>query len=155
MARVLYEGVIEKHPSTRLRLGARSNLVENHAFESEICKVQAGGEDSLNAAERKSMQKLTSSDVVIENEEVQNESLSFADRLLKRHRFSTVPKKSKYIDLRFILATSNICERLFSLAGYAMGSRRMGVLPTNIESQLFLNVNSMLWGIQDVHDMLA
>lgn len=59
------------------------------------------------------------------------------------------------MDLSFILATSNICERLFSVAGLAINPRQMGALHTNIELQLFLNVNSALWGIGDVHLMLA
>jgi len=29
-----------------------------------------------------------------------------------------------YLDLRFLCPTSNMCERLFSIAGYAMNDRR-------------------------------
>lgn len=60
-------------------------------------------------------------------------------------------KKSKYLDLRFIVATSNLCEPLFSRAGHAIGSCREGALPSIIESQLFLNVNSANWGIDDIN----
>ena len=46
-------------------------------------------------------------------------------------------KKSKYMDLKFIIPTSNICERLFSAAGYGLNDRRQAILPANFESQMF------------------
>lgn len=60
---------------------------------------------------------------------------------------------SKYIDLRFILPTPNMCQRLFSKAVYALNSRREGFLPTNFNCQLLLLVNARLWGMVAVHEM--
>jgi len=44
-----------------------------------------------------------------------------------------------FIDTRFMLPTSNDCERLFSK-----------VVAVNLESQLFLNVNNDLWSGKDI-----
>ncbi len=54
------------------------------------------------------------------------------------------------MDLRFLLPTSNACERLFSRAGYVLGDRRQSIHPANFEQQMFLFANSHLWGIEDV-----
>lgn len=58
------------------------------------------------------------------------------------------------MDTRFILSTSNLCERLFSLACYTLNDRRRQALPAHIESQLFLHFNQDYWGIRDVHCVL-
>lgn len=153
-ARLLFEGVMDKHPSTRSRLGTRSNLVDNPIFENAVAKVQAANEAALTSSERKSIAHLLRDEQSRPQEDTGSEGFSFAERLLKRRRLNESQQKSRYLDLRFILATSNLCERLFSLAGHAIGSRRKGSLPSNIESQLFLNVNSGYWGISEVHEML-
>ena len=58
------------------------------------------------------------------------------------------------MDLRFIRPTSNMCERLFSVAVYALNDRRKSVLPVNFERQLFLHADSHLWGISDVKNLV-
>lgn len=75
--------------------------------------------------------------------------LSFAQRAMKRQKVSSF-QRTKYIDIRFLLPTSNLCERLFSKAGYAFNERRRGILPSNFESQIFLNLNRDLWSAEDI-----
>ena len=53
------------------------------------------------------------------------------------------------------MATSNICERLFSIAGYAVGERRNAILPQNLEIQLFLFSNVEYWGINEIHALVS
>ncbi len=55
------------------------------------------------------------------------------------------------MDLRFLLPTWNLCERFFSIAGHTLGDRRQNILPSNFEMQLFLYMNSSLWGLEDVN----
>lgn len=57
-ARVLFDVVLKKSVAARLRLGDRSNLDENVAFENTVCKVQNGKENTLTAGERKLLQQL-------------------------------------------------------------------------------------------------
>jgi hypothetical protein len=48
---------------------------------------------------------------------------------------------SQYLDLRFILPHSNICERQFSASGFTYNKNRQGLLPANLEMQLLLEAN--------------
>ena len=57
---------------------------------------------------------------------------------------------NNFLDTRFILPTSNICERLFSKAGFALSDRRKSIHPAALEEQMFLHINSSLWNIDDV-----
>ncbi len=62
--------------------------------------------------------------------------LSLADRALKRRRLDQ-QQSASYMDTRFRQPTSNVVEQLNSQAKYAIGQRRKGVLPHNLEMQLF------------------
>lgn len=57
----------------------------------------------------------------------------------------------KYMDPHFLVPTSNICERLFSKAGFCLSDRRSKILPSNFESQIFLHVNKEHWSMNDVN----
>ncbi len=68
---------------------------------------------------------------------------SLAERAIKKRRVVTNARDG-YMNTRFILPTSDICERLLSKAGYALNDRRKGILPCNFEIQIFLHVNHSL-----------
>ena len=104
--------------------------------------------NQLTQNERKSVETLrvhhtstcTESDLI---------NLSLAERTLKRRRKNT-ESINNYMYVRFVLPTSNVCERLFSTAGFSQSDRRGRVPPMNFEEQIFLHINSNLWNIQDV-----
>lgn len=73
----------------------------------------------------------------------------FANRALKRQQLSSTIGSEQYK-----VPTSNICEWLISVAGYALDSKRMGLLPPNLESQLVLNLNGDLWDVRDVDKVM-
>ncbi len=75
--------------------------------------------------------------------ETTDEGLSFAERLLKRSCVENA--EVTFIDSRFLFPTSNICERLFSKAGYALSDRRRRIAPMNFEQQIFLHANRSMW----------
>lgn len=54
---------------------------------------------------------------------------------------------AKYLDIRLLLPTSNLCERLFSIAGYALTNRQKDILPINLGSQLFSFMNRETYGV--------
>lgn len=60
----------------------------------------------------------------------------------------------KYVDLRFMVPTSNMCEVLVSVARSVLNERRVSTLPNNFECQLFVRVNQEFWRIQDVHELI-
>ena len=79
--------------------------------------------------------------------------MSLAERALKKRRIANATQ-SRYMDTRYIFPTSNICERLFSTAGFTLSDRRRRLLTCNFEMQIFLHVNSSYWGISDVSRIL-
>lgn len=134
-------------------LDAHAPIVESPTFEVAIVKVQSGREHQLIGPEKLSVQNLLrpgGTSAVSSS----TEKLSPADEWLGRGKKLAGANSSKYIDLRFIMATSNNCERLFSVEGMAMGNRRKGMLPSTFEEQMFLHFNSIHWGIEDVHEIL-
>ena len=148
--RAVLDEIIVIHPSLASRLETNAEIILFKSFESAIAKIEDGLEASLNDAEKDAANHLL--------KETQRshdlfKNLPLAERVLKRRRFSKTAKSS-YIDVRFIQATSNLCEKFFSTAGYTFSDRRRGLLPYNLECQLFLNVNKSFWDIRDVHSVI-
>lgn len=73
-------------------------------------------------------------------------------RALKRRKIEN--RGTRYMDLRFVLPTSNICERMFSKAGYALHYRRKSINPESFEEQMFLHANQKLWNISELNSIL-
>lgn len=73
-----------------------------------------------------------------------------SEKILKKMRNKEPVTASKYLDLHFILATSNICWWLFSEVGFTLTDRCGGISPQNFESQMDLHIKSEYWGIGDV-----
>lgn len=121
-------------------------------FESAIVKIQDRRVESLTEEEKRavSLLKTRNSVPIIPN----GANLSFAEQALKKRRIGT-ENGALYMDTHFLLPTSNICERLFSKAGHALSDRRGRIMPSNFEEQIFLHVNSDLWGISDVSKSLS
>ena len=72
------------------------------------------------------------------------ESVSFADRILASKR----PKLE--LSLKWIPATSNIAEQLFSSARHIFSDNRKNMTPVTLEAILFLKANKKLWDAQVV-----
>ena len=159
--RALFDGVIDSFPETKDRLSKSANIVHDKVFEDAVTKIQDGKLSELTLEERLSVSNLQieetqdSNEVSECNEEERN---SLAERVLKKRRMEASEidrnKKSKYMDLKFIIPTSNICERLFSAAGYGLNDRRQAILPANFEYQMFLDVNNDIWGVQEVNKIM-
>ena len=149
--RLLFDGVIEAYPRTNSRLNANADIIRNRNFETGVCKIQDGRISELEPQERTAIRDLKRDDCYEVNPEPAT-GMSLAEKLLKKSkRNSTNPN---YMDLRFIVPTSNLCERLFSRAGYALGDRRKSISPMNFEQQIFLNANSYLWSVADLNEVV-
>ena len=80
-------------------------------------------------------------------------SIDFAATLLKKRKIETAG--SQYMNVKFILPTSNLVERFFSSATYSFGDLRQSLLPMNLEMQLFLKINQRFWNEQIVASIVA
>lgn len=67
-----------------------------------------------------------------------------ADELIPRHKRTHEVAISGYMNLKFIEPTSNICERLFSMHGYAMRIQRENLSASAFEEQIFLHIRTPL-----------
>ena len=155
-ARVLFDAVATTYPMMKDRLSPQARIIDNPRFESGILKVQNKREGDLNGLEKTALRDFQKCANDLEkSDRVDTSSQNFAMRALKRMKISEeTTSASNYLDLRFILATSNICERLFSVAGYTLSDRRKSLLPVNFEIQLFLNVNARFWSIADIYELI-
>lgn len=126
------------------------SIAPDAAFESGIVKILRKQEANLSAAEKNAVRLLlraqnepTLSDVDTGNYawDLQNQA--------KRARVM----ESKYIDLRFIPATSVVAERAFSTSGLVYDEWRQAMTPYHLECVLFLKHNHQLWDAQTVAEV--
>ncbi len=114
--RVLFDAVIEKYSNTTNRLTSSAGIVLCPNFESAIGKIQRKNASVLSREETMSVSTLLlqeiTPDIIVE------EGLSFALQALYNETVD------KYTDTRFLLPTSNICERLFSKFGMTLSDMR-------------------------------
>lgn len=83
---------------------------------------------------------------------IRNGHYPFAKRLLAEVKPEVSRSKCRYLGLCFTVPTSNLCERMFSSAGYTFSDRRKSVLLSNFKTQLFLYANFSFLGLEEVHD---
>lgn len=145
-------------PSLSSRLGDDAAIVADVHFERAILEMQCGSEHSLSLSRSKQRDVrhllLTNTDKDVD---IASRSLSggfLAADIMKQDEASVTLNRSKYMDLRFLLPTPNICGSLFSSAGLALSDRRKGALPTSIEVQLFLHAYCFFWGLSDVVELM-
>ena len=79
-----------------------------------------------------------------------SERLAAADKEMEIHTHVT-----SYINLDFIVPTSNCVERLFSQGKRVFRHSRQSLLPYNFEAIMFLKANRGLWDIDVVCDALV
>ncbi|RHY45010.1 hypothetical protein DYB38_011219 [Aphanomyces astaci] len=127
--RILFDAVMEDYPQAAHYLSRSANIMSVREIES------VGG---LRVAPLEAA--------------VADKHETYAERALKRQR--RVPSEGKFLDCRFIVPTSNICERFFSATKRAIGDHRCGLLPKNFESQMFLYANADMWGMDDVQKIM-
>lgn len=94
-------------------------MLENGNFKQTIFKVQLGHENTPQAVERKAILRLHRYHYAVLDAQSRT-STSFAQRLLKHSKMEMDTKHSNYVELQFIVATSNFCDRPFSIAEYVL-----------------------------------
>ncbi|ETN14470.1 hypothetical protein PPTG_07517 [Phytophthora nicotianae INRA-310] len=147
-ARDLFNGLLEIKPSLSHYLAPNSDIVHSPDFELGVVKVHGGQAKRLSRAERSALQLFLRRSTTATCEEEEAAKLGFADRILKRRKVEAEP--SAYILLHAIPPTSNIVERLFSVARMVLRYERNRLTPLVLEMILFLKVNSLYWDVTTV-----
>lgn len=150
-ARSLFDSILADFPSTEWRLQGDADIVHSPLFESALCKIQDQRENDLTISEAVSVNML-----VIDSPQATEDitGLSYVQQALKKRKVGGGSHK-KYTDTRFIIPTSNLCERFFSKAGISLDDKRGRLLPSNLEEQMFLHANRSLWDISDVQSIVT
>lgn len=140
--RDLFNMVIDDYEETEVRLSCTADIVQSPSFQFSIVKVQRGESYAMNREERTVLKDF---EVIEGNNALDStEDHSYDERALARRTTGCSVTVRKYIDLRFLLPTSNVCERLFSKSGYTLNYLRRGISPANLEAQLFLHMKKDL-----------
>ena len=127
-------------------LSPTANIIENPAFERAVVKILEAREDSLTSEEALSALCLTKKVINIDDEKEtgkQQEEMSYYEQIQAKRRRTS--QTSKYIDCRFLVATTCRVERLFSEAKHILTDVRKHMSPMLFEALLFLRCNLEYW----------
>ncbi|POM57552.1 Hypothetical protein PHPALM_37916, partial [Phytophthora palmivora] len=149
-ARDLLDGLMEIQPSFNNYLAPRADIVHSPDFGSGAVKVLGGQSKRLPRAERTALQPFLKAEKAAEEAtgEAEPTKIGFADRILKRRKVEATP--SVYELLAIIPPTSNIVERLFSVARMVLRYERNRLTPLSLEMILFLKMNESYWDVTTV-----
>jgi hypothetical protein len=120
-------------------------IAANPLFEIAVVKILRGKESELTDQEKKEVSELEVGGVVTHSNLTPLVSTgNYASDLQLRAKRSKV-EKAKYMDLRFVPATSDVAERSFSDSGMVYNEMRQGMTPYHLECVLFLKHNRLYW----------
>ena len=171
-AQLLLEHIITEEPFFQSRLNRESSLTQNQAFEKALFKVCEGNETRLSRNEEMLLVKLekdtacvldSDRNIDVPKKKKRKEDLpaelsendEYAYKVMmkfKEKRNAEENKSSKYIDLKFIPATSNSAERLFSNTKFIMSDVRTSTLHDRFEELILLKKNRSFWKMKTISE---
>lgn len=156
LARNLLDETIKQYPDMSYYLAEDALITFSTAFESGIYKIIKGNEIEMTELEKKECTIFLNSG---QEKNIREESIimkrSIADTVLSKKEMCNNNLNSIYINLDWIVPTSNICERLFSIAGLVLNDRRMSMNDENFETAIFLRNNKCLWSISTIQKLIS
>jgi hypothetical protein len=159
---ILFDSISSNFPSVQGRLAVNGSLVFNEPFETGIVKVINGKESELSNEESEQMEQFLRDDTDVEEITEAEAQLDedYARSLLKENERKKSITSSKYVNLKWIPPTSNICERLFSSARQVISylpqvltDYRKSMSPYTFECIMFLKMNRKYWDVDVVNDV--
>ncbi|OWZ11078.1 hypothetical protein PHMEG_00015952 [Phytophthora megakarya] len=133
------------------RIEPRASIIHTPDFESGCVRVLRGRQDRLTRAEKAALLPFTRVAEADATTSSGDESLSFVERIRKRHR--TEETKVRYEQLKTIPPTSNAVERFFSVARVTLGQQRHGLHPPTLETILLLKESRSYWDASTVDSL--
>ena len=163
-ARRAFDDLLDVHDSIErplYHLRRDATIVNNKHFENAICKIQGHAEADLTNLEKAAVQMFklriapgaTAGGAAI-NPEPEG-TLSFFEKSQKESQSMKRSRveKSKYRSTEHVSSTSNVCERLFSVAKLVMSDLRKQMDPDTLNMILFLKANKeLLWADKTIID---
>ncbi|ETI44632.1 hypothetical protein F443_10683 [Phytophthora nicotianae P1569] len=152
-ARVLFDELIKSHPSFTKYLAADADIVHSTVFEQAVVKVLDDQASLLTDGEVSALDPFKRTQAAGGGtERAPADKEGFAVRTLKRRKTADAP--ATYVLLEGIPPTSNIVERLFSVARAVLRHERHRISPMMLEMILFLKINSSRWDVATVEQCL-
>jgi hypothetical protein len=152
-ARALLDAAISLMPNELEYLAADATILHTPKFQSAVVKIQNEDNASLTQEEENLVLDFKIHHVDLTEEAAVTTSVDFATELLQARKKPKVI--SNYTNLDWIPPTSNVVERLFSLARLTFTDYRQATLPENLETTLFLKINVKFWNIETVAQIMA
>ena len=141
--RGFFDKVLEDYPEMVTYLGTNAKIVHSPKFESAIVTIQEKMHDTLDDEELAAVAVLKKEVILTQTRSDEQEN-SVAE-FMKRRKMTKAEHDNGYIETRFLLPTSNLVERFFSVSGLAYDDFRQNMTPMNLEMQLFLKTNKRFW----------
>jgi hypothetical protein len=172
-ARNYFDILLEKNPTFGKYLKADADVILDPHFTNAVIKIQSKQEINLTDDEKKSVESLlkdqenrrssvsssSSWGLLDDDDDLSLDSNHDASEEDWLERINAAEKQeatvSAYINLDFIVPTSNCVERLFSQAKNVFRDNRQSLLPYNLEAIMFLKANRWLWDVNVVCDALT
>ena len=153
--RVLFDELVDENRDTesfKKYLSSTSEIVHSQLFESSIVKVLLRKEDNLTEQEAETIKSFLLPVTEVEDIPNRHKLSDIVEHKLKRHRTSV---DTKYHNMDWIPATSNVVERLFSKMKLFLSSdKRACTLPLHFEAAMMLLLNRDLWDVDSVNFVL-
>lgn len=143
--RIVFDKLIREYPDMAHYLAKNSQIVTNPNFEAALIKILSKKEDELSAAEKREVARLR-----IPTETITDSEEDFAESIEKEAKKVKLTK-SLYVDLSYIIPTSNRVERAFSAAKLVHTDNRKRLTPCHLEEIMFLKLNRHWWDVRVVH----
>ena len=156
--RALFDALVERYPAMAHYLAKDADIVHDATFEGTAAKVLNGDLASLTRMEKVALgmfKRPIHHPEPVDSHAFDLDPKSYAVKVIKNKRqcFSE-PVDNPYMDLRFILPTSNIVERVFSKAKLVYSDRHQRLMPVTFEAIMFLAVNRHLWDASMVEETI-
>lgn len=156
--RALFDALVERYPAMAHYLAKDADIVHDAKFEGAAVKVLNGDLGSLTRMEKVALgmfKRPTHQPELVDGHVLDLDPKGYAAKVIqdKRQRLCE-PVDNPYMDLRFILPTSNIVERVFSKAKLVYSDRRQRLMPVTFEAIMFLAVNRHLWDASMVEETI-
>lgn len=149
--RVMFDTVILHHAEMEDSLKNNADIVECKDYESELVKDQQNRSRDLSTVEKAAIEHLRKPH---NKGDTKTCNLSIAEIALQKH-LEQQQSSTEYIHSRFIVPTSNMCERLFSKASRTLTDCRKSWSSTSLEAQIFLHANDDVWSISDTNPIFG
>jgi len=150
-ARVLLDAASALIPGHEDYLALDADIIQSATYISAVVKIQNEEAALLTLEEENLVTNFRIQRVVAEDNA--DTCVDFATELLMARKKPKIT--SEYTNLDWIPPTSNVVERLFSLARLTFTDYRKATLPENLESTLFLKINADLWDIQTLASLMT